>query len=58
MERVIYAMSNDLSIIKKDIDVKNEIDINLIIKTMAAYSQKDLCLFRDCIDFMLIYNNR
>jgi hypothetical protein len=51
-------MINDVAKIKKEIDEGNSVDINLIIKTMAPYSQKDLYLFRDCIDFMIIYNNR
>ena len=48
--------ANDLEQIKKEVDVGGEIDTDFIIKTLSRYSINDLYLFRDCIDFMLLYN--
>lgn len=49
-------MINDFTKIKQRTGADNEADIAYIIKTMSAYSKKDLYLFRDCIDLVLIYN--
>jgi hypothetical protein len=54
---VIRMMADDLNAVKEK-EEDNNIDINFIINTFSNYSQKDLYLFRDCIDFLIIYMNR
>lgn len=52
---VADKMLDDFMHIKNMAENGKEIDIGPIIKTMSSYSKSDLCLFKDCIDFMLIY---
>ena len=54
---VISKMVADLTKIKDKCDTDSEVDVSFIINTMAPYDLKDLHLMRDCIDFVLIYNN-
>jgi hypothetical protein len=55
---VISKMATDLGEIKGRIEAGSEIDVGYIIDLMAPYSKKDLRLFKDCIDFTLIYMER
>lgn len=38
-------------------DSDKEVNLNNIIKIMSPYSKNELVFLRDCIDFMIIYNN-
>lgn len=55
---IINNMITDLTKLKEKKDTDTETDISYIIGLMSPYSQKDLYLFRDCIDVALIYNRR
>lgn len=54
---VITEMLEDFTRIKNEVEDTKELDIWFVIKAMSSYSKKDLCLFKDCIDFILIYKD-
>lgn len=47
--------TNGFDMIKNKVETENHIDTEIIIEALSVYTQKDLRLFRDCIDFILIF---
>jgi hypothetical protein len=51
----VKKILDDLSYIGGTNGKENEIVIQSIINKMLMYSACDLCLLKDCIEFMIIY---
>lgn len=53
---VAAELTDDLANIKQKYNMNKKIDIWSIIRSLSKYRKDDLILFKDCIDFVLIYN--
>jgi hypothetical protein len=55
---LVEKMLDDFLEVQRKEEFKcGEVDINIIIRKLGNYSKSELCLMRDCIDFMIIYKS-
>jgi hypothetical protein len=50
----VYKMLSDANDVNKKLS-ENDVDMNNVIEIMAPYGRENLCSFRDCINYVLIY---